>query len=66
MAAESYRQMIRACANSGMAALVTESDIFVAPQDATNGFIGPIHVETHRLSVVRRFALLPHHDEVTP
>lgn len=54
LAAETYRQMTRAIAESGM---VTDG-VNIAPADA--GVFGPVRQETERLATLKRFAVLPH------
>ena len=59
LAAEAYRQMVRACAEAGMGSMNTGTEILSAPMDAMEGFIGPIRKETYMLGVINRFARLP-------
>lgn len=51
LAAETYRQMTRAIAESGM---VTDG-VNIAPADA--GVFGPVRQETARLAVLKGFAM---------
>lgn len=55
LAAEAYRQMLRAVAESGLA---TDGLDNIAPGDAA--VFGPVRLETHRLGVLKRFAVLDH------
>lgn len=55
LAAESYRQMVRGIAESGLA---SDDAGNVAPGDAA--IIGPVRLETHRLGVLKQFAVLDH------
>lgn len=55
ISAETYRQMIRAFAESGM---VSDGDYNFAPGDAA--VFGPVREETYRLGVLKRFAMLEH------
>lgn len=58
LAAEGYRQMVRAIGESGYVAL---PDGMIAPGDALG--IGPVRRETARLGVIKRFATRPHYDD---
>lgn len=64
LAAESYRQMIRAISESGVVTMEGVDGLgpIVVPGDALA--FGPVRRETSRLGVLKRFASLPHHDEV--
>jgi hypothetical protein len=62
LAAEAYRQMTRSMAESGVVSEVKGNDLIVASGDAA--VFGPVRVETSRLGDMRRFATLPHYDEV--
>ena len=55
IAAETYRQMIRAAAESG---LMSDEGGNIAPGDAVT--FGPVRLETHRLGVLKSFAVLDH------
>lgn len=55
LAAEAYRQMLRAVAESGLA---TDGLDNIAPGEAA--VFGPVRLETHRLGVLKRFAVLDH------
>lgn len=54
LAAETYRQLTRAVAESGM---VMDGEN-IAPGDAA--VFGPVREETYRLGVLKRFAMLEH------
>lgn len=56
LAAETYRQMTRAMAESGM--VQSEDGALIAPGDAAT--FGPVRQETARLGVLKQFASLPH------
>jgi hypothetical protein len=64
LAAESYRQMIRAIGESGVVLMdaIDGSGPVVVPGDAVT--FGPVRRETSRLGTLKRFARLPHFDEV--
>lgn len=63
LAAEAYRQMTRALAESGIVYSSVGADINIVPGDAVT--FGPVRRETAILGDVKRFATLPHYDEVT-
>jgi len=63
LSAESYRQMVRAAAESGVVSMPGPNDVIVMPGDAVT--FGPKRRETSILADIKRFATLPHFDEVT-
>ena len=59
LAAEAYRQMVRAAGVAGIALLPNDE---VVPADVANG--RPLSKETQQLGVIKRFATSPHYFEV--